>query len=59
MVPMLPGVPFTGDHAGVILYQTLYRYGFASAAESVSADDGLILKNCRITNVSKMSAASQ
>jgi len=47
------GRPFTGDHAGIILYDTLYRYGFASAAESVSADDGLILKNCRITNAVK------
>ena len=47
------GRPFTGDHAGVILYETLHRYGFASAAESVSADDGLLLKNCRITNAVK------
>jgi len=47
------GRPFTGDHAGVILYETLHRYGFASAAESVSADDGLKLKNCRITNAVK------
>ena len=47
------GRPFTGDHAGVILYETLHRYGFASAAESVSADDGLVLKNCRITNAVK------
>lgn len=47
------GRPFTGDHAGIILYDTLYRYGFASAAESVSADDGLILNNCRITNAVK------
>ncbi len=47
------GRPFTGDHAGIILYDTLYRYGFASAAESISADDGLVLKNCRITNAVK------
>lgn len=47
------GRPFTGDHAGVILYETLHRFGFASAAESVSADDGLILENCRITNAVK------
>lgn len=47
------GRPFTGDHAGVILYETLHRYGFASAAESVSASDGLVLKNCRITNAVK------
>lgn len=47
------GRPFTGDHAGIILYDTLYKYGFASAAESTSADDGLILNNCRITNAVK------
>jgi uracil-DNA glycosylase family 4 len=47
------GRPFTGDHAGLILYQTLYRYGFASGSESRSADDGLTLYNCRITNAVK------
>lgn len=47
------GRPFTGDHAGIILYETLHRFGFASAAESHSADDGLILSNCRITNAVK------
>lgn len=47
------GRPFTGDHAGVILYETLHRYGYASAATSESADDGLQLKNCRITNAVK------
>ncbi len=44
------GRPFTGDHAGLLLYRTLYRFGFATAAESVSADDGLQLVDCRITN---------
>ena len=33
------GRPFTGDHAGIILYQTLHRFGFATKAESLSADD--------------------
>lgn len=47
------GRPFTGDHAGILLYQTLHKYGFASAAESVSVDDGLELINCRITNAVK------
>lgn len=47
------GRPFTGDHAGVLLYQTLHRHGFSSAPESVSADDGLILKDARITNAVK------
>ncbi len=47
------GRPFTGDHAGILLYQTLHKYGFASAPESVSVDDGLTLPNCRITNAVK------
>lgn len=44
------GRPFTGDHAGILLYATLHRHGFASRPESVSADDGLRLLGCRITN---------
>lgn len=44
------GRPFTGDHAGLLLYRSLYRYGFASAETSASADDGLKLLECRITN---------
>jgi len=47
------GRPFTGDHAGILLYQTLHKYGFASAPESVSADDGLELIDCCITNAVK------
>jgi uracil-DNA glycosylase family 4 len=47
------GRPFTGDHAGIILYETLYKYGFASKPESISADDNLKLVNCRITNAVK------
>lgn len=47
------GRPFTGDHAGILLYQTLHAFGFASHAESVSADDGLRLLDCRITNAVK------
>ncbi len=47
------GRPFTGDHAGILLYQTLYKFGFASVAESKSVDDGLQLLNCRITNAVK------
>jgi uracil-DNA glycosylase family 4 len=47
------GRPFTGDHAGLILYRTLHQFGFASKAESVSRDDGLRLLNCRITNAVK------
>jgi uracil-DNA glycosylase family 4 len=47
------GRPFTGDHAGILLYETLYRYGFSSASESLSASDNLQLLNCRITNAVK------
>ena len=47
------GRPFTGDHAGLILYRTLHQYGFATKPESVSRDDGLRLLNCRITNAVK------
>lgn len=47
------GRPFTGDHAGILLYRMLHRFGFASRAVSVSADDGLELIDCRITNAVK------
>lgn len=47
------GRPFTGDDSGVLLYETLFKYGFANKPESVSADDKLKLKNCRITNAVK------
>ena len=47
------GRPFTGDHAGILLYKMLYRYGFASTDQSVSVDDGLTLLDARITNAVK------
>ncbi len=47
------GRPFTGDHAGILLYQTLFDYGFSSAPISESACDGLKLHDCRITNAVK------
>jgi uracil-DNA glycosylase family 4 len=47
------GRPFTGDYAGVLLYQTLHQFGYASAAESLSVSDGLHLTGCRITNAVK------
>ena len=47
------GRPFTGDHAGILLYRTLFKYGFAGAEGSVSADDGLRLDGARITNAVK------
>lgn len=47
------GRPFTGDYAGILLYESLYKLGFSNKPESVSADDGLKLKGCRITNAVK------
>jgi uracil-DNA glycosylase family 4 len=47
------GRPFTGDFAGIMLYETLYDLGLASRAVSESADDGLRLRGCRITNAVK------
>lgn len=47
------GRPFTGDHAGILLYQMLHEYGFSSHRESIAADDPLTLTGCRITNAVK------
>lgn len=47
------GRPFTGDYAGILLYETLFKFGYASKPVSVSVDDGLVLTGCRITNAVK------
>ena len=47
------GRPFTGDHAGILLYETLHQFGFATKPVSASADDTLRLRDCRITNAVK------
>jgi uracil-DNA glycosylase family 4 len=44
------GRPFTGDYAGDLLYATLAEFGFARGHYAASADDGLELLDCRITN---------
>jgi uracil-DNA glycosylase family 4 len=44
------GRPFTGDYAGNLLYATLLKFGFAEGEYAQSADDGLRLVDCRITN---------
>jgi uracil-DNA glycosylase len=44
------GRPFTGDYAGVLLYDTLSRYKFARGSYGAHPDDGLELVDCRITN---------
>lgn len=47
------GRPFTGDFAGILLYRSLHALGLADRPESVAADDGLVLRGCRITNTVK------
>jgi uracil-DNA glycosylase family 4 len=47
------GRPFTGDYAGIMLYATLHKFGYASKPESAAADDGLVLTDVRITNAVK------
>lgn len=47
------GRPFTGDHAGIILYEMLYKHGFSNKDTSTDLKDGLKLKYCRITNAVK------
>jgi uracil-DNA glycosylase family 4 len=44
------GRPFTGDYAGDLLYGTLNDFGFTRGEYRASADDGLELIDCRITN---------
>ena len=58
VVGMAPGVkganrtgrPFTGDHAGLLLYRTLLRYGLAAGDYDARIDDGLVLQDCRVVN---------
>jgi uracil-DNA glycosylase family 4 len=44
------GRPFTGDYAGVLLYATLAKFGFAEGSYDARPDDGLTLRRARITN---------
>ena len=48
------GRPFTGDHAGNLLYGSLHKYGFATHPEPLDSDGNanldLHLVGCRITN---------
>jgi uracil-DNA glycosylase family 4 len=58
VVGMAPGVrganrtgrPFTGDHAGQLLYTTLLKFGFAQGVYLADPADGLQLRDCRIAN---------
>ena len=47
------GRPFTGDHAGLLLYETLFALGLSNQPDGLSPDDGLQLKGARITNAVK------
>jgi uracil-DNA glycosylase family 4 len=47
------GRAFTGDYAGILLYETLHDFGYASGAVATSRDDGLTLSGCRISNTVK------
>ncbi|HVZ69240.1 MAG TPA: uracil-DNA glycosylase, partial [Rhizomicrobium sp.] len=44
------GRPFTGDYAGMLLYNTLIKHGLAKGTYGERADDGLVLVDCAITN---------
>ena len=44
------GRPFTGDYAGVLLYETLLDFGFARGVYAARPDDGLQLIETRIVN---------
>ena len=58
VVGMAPGVkganrtgrPFTGDHAGILLYETLIRFRLATGTYDARPDDGLQLHDCRVVN---------
>ena len=47
------GRPFTGDYAGLLLYEALYEFGYSNQIISESLADGLELRHCRITNAVK------
>ncbi len=42
--------PFTGDYAGDLLYPTLSTFEFAAGEYGAAPDDGLQMRDCRITN---------
>jgi uracil-DNA glycosylase len=47
------GRPFTGDYAGILLYESLHALGLSTAPTSVDRGDGLQLRGVRITNAVK------
>ena len=44
------GRPFTGDFAGVLLFETLIKFGFAQGTYQARPDDGLQLVDCMLSN---------
>ncbi|MFO1029367.1 MAG: uracil-DNA glycosylase [Acetobacteraceae bacterium] len=44
------GRPFTGDYAGVLLYQTLLKFGRATGSYGADPTDGMALVDTRVTN---------
>lgn len=44
------GRPFTGDFAGLLLYNSLIKFGFATGTYTADPGDGIVLRDCRVTN---------
>jgi uracil-DNA glycosylase len=44
------GRPFTGDHSGVLFYETLLKFGFARGTYGATPEDGLTLTGAVILN---------
>jgi uracil-DNA glycosylase family 4 len=44
------GRPFTGDFAGLLLYNSLIKFGFAAGSYAADPNDGIVLRDCRVTN---------
>jgi uracil-DNA glycosylase family 4 len=44
------GRPFTGDHAGVLLYSTLLEFAFASGSYEARPDDSLAMRDAVLSN---------
>jgi uracil-DNA glycosylase family 4 len=47
------GRPFTGDYAGILLYESLHAAGLSTAPVSTDRFDGLQLRGTRISNAVK------
>ena len=47
------GRPFTGDHAGMLLFETLEKFGLTTGVYDARIDDGFALKGAIIINAVK------